>query len=398
MNAPYTISELTTKIKATLEENIPRIWVIGEISNFTLHISGHRYFTLKDEQTQIRCVMWKWQAQKLFFTPQNGMKVLAQGDVTVYERGGQYQLDITQLQPAGIGELQLAFERLKGKLEAEGLFAPEQKKSIPQFPETIGVVTSPTGAAIRDIAQIIGRRFPATQIVLCPAKVQGEGAAEEIVDGIETLNRYGKIDVLIVGRGGGSLEDLWAFNEEIVVRAIASSKIPVISAVGHEIDYTLSDLAADFRAPTPSAASELVVPDKEELKNYILTLFKQSRKIISERLLESQRDIEALTSSRSFRRVEDLIEQHWQIVDDLQNSMVLALDRRFVAKMSAYRALIGKLDALSPFAVFRRGFSVCFKLPKRTIIKKASDLSSGDSVEIRFENGQALCHVEESTG
>ncbi|RMD96216.1 MAG: exodeoxyribonuclease VII large subunit, partial [Calditrichaeota bacterium] len=261
----YTVSELTREIKILLETRIPEVWVEGEISNFTHHSSGHMYFLLKDEHAQISCVMWRSRNNTLFFTPQDGMKIIVRGRITVYEKRGNYQLEVLQLHPAGVGELQLAFEQLKNRLRKEGLFDPAHKKPIPPYPERIGIVTSPTGAAIRDMIHILQRRFPPVEIILNPVRVQGEGAAVEIAQAIDQFNRYGQVDVLIVGRGGGSLEDLWAFNEEIVARAIFRSQIPVISAVGHEVDFSISDFVADLRAPTPSAAAELVVRNREEI-------------------------------------------------------------------------------------------------------------------------------------
>jgi len=274
----YSVAEITREIKVLLETTIPVIWVEGEISNLKFHSSGHLYFSLKDKDSQIGGVMWRSRNASLFFTPQDGIKVLAMGKVTVYEKRGYYQFDVIKMQPAGIGELQLAFEQLKNRLQEEGLFDEEIKKPLPQYPEKIGIVTSPTGAAIQDLLNILNRRSPGIEISLKPVKVQGEGAAPEIATAIDEFNEYGKVDVLIIGRGGGSLEDLWAFNEEVVARAIFRSNIPVISAVGHEIDFSISDFVADLRAPTHSAAAELAVLDRAELLNRIL----QYRKTIFE--------------------------------------------------------------------------------------------------------------------
>ena len=255
----YSVSELSQQIRNLLEKEFPDVWVVGEVSNFRAASSGHLYFTLKDESAQIRAVCFRNQARYLKFRPQDGISVIARGHLSVYETRGEYQLYIEYLEPAGLGALQLAFEQLKQKLAAEGLFDPGRKKPLPLLPRTVGVVTSPTGAVIRDILRVLRRRFRNMNVMLGPVKVQGEGAAEEIVEGIKTLNRQTGVDVIIVARGGGSLEDLWAFNEEIVARAIAASKIPIISAVGHETDFTIADFVADLRAPTPSAAAALVV-------------------------------------------------------------------------------------------------------------------------------------------
>ena len=261
----YTVTEITKEIKSILEENFPALWVEGEISNYLLHSSGHRYFSLKDENVQIRCTLWRFRGDELQFEPADGMKVIVWGAITVYERNGQYQLDVIELIPAGLGKLEIAFRRLKEKLFKEGLFDEEHKKPIPEFPEAIGMVTSPTGAAIRDIIRIIRSRFPSVKIIVNPVRVQGEGAAEEIAQAIKEFNEYKKIDVMLVGRGGGSVEDLWAFNEETVARAIYESEIPIISAVGHQIDFVISDFVADSRAPTPSAAAQMVVEERDEL-------------------------------------------------------------------------------------------------------------------------------------
>ncbi|MCJ7577011.1 MAG: exodeoxyribonuclease VII large subunit, partial [candidate division Zixibacteria bacterium] len=246
----YTVTEITKEIKGILEESLPSVWVEGEISNYILHSSGHRYFSMKDENAQIRCTLWRFRGTRLSFEPEDGMRVIAFGNITVYERNGQYQLDVIELIPAGWGKLEIAFQKLKEKLFQEGLFDEEHKKPIPEFPEAIGLVTSPTGAAVRDMIKIIHKRFPSVRIIVNPVRVQGEEAAEEIAQAIQEFNEFAKIDVMIVGRGGGALEDLWAFNEEVVARAIYDSKIPVISAVGHQIDFTISDFVADLRAST----------------------------------------------------------------------------------------------------------------------------------------------------
>ncbi|MFQ5772424.1 MAG: exodeoxyribonuclease VII large subunit, partial [bacterium] len=276
----YSVSELTRQIKFLLESSFPEIWVQGEISNFTHHSSGHMYFSLKDENAQISCVMWRSRNQHLFFTPQDGMKVILDARITVYEKRGAYQLDVLQMQPAGVGELQLAFEQLKNRLREEGLFSEEFKKPIPLYPERIGIVTSPTGAAVQDLISVLQRRFPGIEIIINAARVQGEGAATEIARAIDDFNDYGKVDVLIVGRGGGSLEDLWAFNEEVVARAVFRSKIPIISAVGHEVDFTICDFVADLRAPTPSAAAELAVRHRDELHAFLKTNLETTTNLI----------------------------------------------------------------------------------------------------------------------
>ena len=394
LRGPYTVSEITRRIKGLLETSLPTVWVQGEISNFTWHSSGHLYFTLKDEYSQLRCVMWRERSQRLFFTPQNGMKVLAQGDITVYERAGQYQLTVRQLQPAGIGELELAFEQLKERLRAEGLFDEKHKRSLPEFPQTIGVVTSPTGAAIRDIAQIIGRRAPWVQVILRPTLVQGEGAAADIAQAIDEFNQYGKVDLLIVGRGGGSLEELWAFNEEMVARAIYRSRIPVISAVGHEVDFTIADFVADRRAPTPSAAAELAVRDRAELQKLVRLLQQQAADGVLRKIKDAQTKVDALVSSYALRRFEDSLEQQLQRVDELSGALIRGLDHIVVGKIGSFREVAGKLDVLSPLSAFQRGFCICQRLPEMTVVKESTALRVADMVKLRFKTGSAFCEVE----
>lgn len=394
LRGPYTVSEITRRIKGLLETSLPTVWVQGEISNFTWHSSGHLYFTLKDEYSQLRCVMWRERSQRLFFTPQNGMKVLAQGDITVYERAGQYQLTVRQLQPAGIGELELAFEQLKERLRAEGLFDEKHKRSLPEFPQTIGVVTSPTGAAIRDIAQIIGRRAPWVEVILRPTLVQGEGAAADIAQAIDEFNQYGKVDLLIVGRGGGSLEELWAFNEEMVARAIYRSRIPVISAVGHEVDFTIADFVADRRAPTPSAAAELAVRDRAELQKLVRLLQQQAADGVLRKIKDAQTKVHALVSSYAIRRFEDSLEQQLQRVDELSGALIRGLDHIVVGKIGSFREVAGKLDVLSPLSAFQRGFCICQRLPEMTVVKESTALRVADMVKLRFKTGSAFCEVE----
>jgi len=393
----YTVSEITREIKVLLEEHLRPLWVEGEVSNYVHHTSGHRYFTLKDETGQLRCVMWKWQG-RLSFTPEDGMKVLAYGRISVYERGGQYQLVVSELQPAGVGELRLAFEQLKERLATEGLFEESRKRALPVFPQSIGVVTSPTGAAIRDIAHGIGRRFPSAQIVLWPVRVQGEGAAPEIAEGIEKLNAYGEVDVIIVGRGGGSLEDLWAFNEEVVARAIYGSEIPVISAVGHEIDCTIADFVADCRAPTPSAAAEMAVPDREALFRTVTDLRMRATEAIERRIEEATRRVSDLRHSYVFRQMDDRIAERWQRLDELEGRLGRALDYLMMGKRARLQETVGRLEGLSPLSVLSRGFSVCRKMPQGCVVRDSAELNVGDKVEVTFSRGWARCWVEETNG
>ncbi|TAK53209.1 MAG: exodeoxyribonuclease VII large subunit, partial [Bacteroidetes bacterium] len=353
-----SVSDLTRRIKSVLETDFTNVAISGEISNFKRHSSGHLYFTLKDQSAQISGVLWRGRAAYLSFTPQDGMKVIARGNVTVYEPRGQYQLDVISLQPLGVGELQLAFERLKQKLAAEGLFDEERKRPLPQYPERIGIVTSPTGAAIQDMLNIISRRYPVAEVILYPVNVQGAGAAAEIAEAVEDFNSYGSIDVLIVGRGGGSLEDLWAFNEEIVARAIFASEIPVVSAVGHEIDFTIADFVADLRAPTPSAAAELVVPNVtdiiENLHNYCYNL----EEIVKERISSHRETIESLLGSYAFNRPIDLLRQYSQRADELRGTLERVTVHRFAMLEQHFQSLQHRIASLDPRQVLKRGYSI----------------------------------------
>ncbi len=370
------------------------MWVEGEISNYLLHSSGHRYFSLKDENAQIRCTLWKFRGDELQFGPADGMRVMAWGSITVYERNGQYQLDVIELIPAGVGKLEIAFRKLKEKLFKEGLFDEEHKKPIPQFPEVIGVVTSPTGAAVRDIIRIIRSRFPSVKIIVSPVRVQGEGVAEEIAQAIREFNEYKKIDVMIVGRGGGSLEDLWAFNEELVARAIYDSEIPVISAVGHEIDFVISDFVADLRAPTPSAAAQLVVLKRNELLDQIKASIRKLSLSLLSVVEHSKQILETTKESYGFRRPFDIITQRTQKVDEFDQQLVNRIKNYFEIKTNALSLLQEKLKTLSPLSVLRRGYSVARKLPELRVIKDAGILKKEDTIEVKVFKGRIESKVE----
>ena len=390
----YTVSELNQEIKTLLETTIPVIWLEGEISNLKFHSSGHLYFSLKDRESQIPAVMWRSRNSELFFTPQDGMKVLALGRVAVFHKRGYYQFDVIKLKPAGVGELQLAFEQLKRKLQQEGLFDQTFKKPIPAFPERIAIVTSPTGAAIRDLCNVLNRRFPGIEIVLNPVKVQGEGAAEEIAAAIDAFNEYGKVDLLIVGRGGGTLEDLWAFNEEIVARAIFRSKIPIISAVGHEIDFTISDFVADLRAPTPSAAAELAVPDRRELFNRIRRLQKDILERCEDRIQFERDRLQHLVKSYSFMRTPDILREYQQRLDDLVHTMELSLQHKLSIIKNNVQGLSQRLYALAPDSVLKRGYSICQQQNGR-IVKDATVLSPDEQIRVKFYRGGITGKVDQ---
>jgi exodeoxyribonuclease VII large subunit len=387
-----TVGEVTRRIKGALELQFAGVAIQGEISNYKRHTSGHVYFTLKDESAQIQCVLWRSRVAQLFFTPQDGMNVIAKGRITVYEVRGVYQLDIVQLQPAGIGELQLAFERLKSKLSDEGLFDAARKRPLPEFPEMIGIVTSPTGAAIQDILNVISRRFPSVQLVLLPVKVQGEGAAEEIAKAIGMFNDFGEPDLLIVGRGGGSIEDLWAFNEEIVARAIAASRIPVVSAVGHEVDFTIADFVADLRAPTPSAAAEMVVPDRAKLIEFLRDFSYTGRQAITERITSARDQVAAIVRSYGFNAPLDRIRQYSQRLDELQRSLGTSISHRYILVRRDISSFQQRLNSLNPLLVLHRGYAIVER--EHGSVGSASALSKGDEVNIRFHDGRKPARIQ----
>ncbi len=392
-----TVSQVTSRVRQVLEEAFPRLWVQGEVSNFTAHSSGHLYFTLKDAGSQLRCVMFRGAAQALRVFPQDGMQVLAQGDVTVFERAGQYQLSVLQLQPAGMGELALALERLKRKLEAEGLFDQALKREIPKFPRAVGIVTSPTGAALRDIVKVARRRWPGIELILNPVPVQGPGAAAEIARAVIELGESGLADVLIAGRGGGSIEDLWAFNEEPVARAIRACAVPVISAVGHEVDFTIADLAADLRAPTPSAAAELAVPSRDEVQDS-LDESRERMTLAMKSMVDGLRSrLESLRRSHGMNLLGPMVDQRRQLLDSLAARADAGLARGLQAAAARAERLGSLLEALDPAAVLGRGYSICFDRRGRAV-REAGRLSPGDRVRTRFWKGQANMKVEEVNG
>lgn len=394
----YKVSEINKIVKNLLEEEFPEIWLEGEISNFTLHSSGHLYFSLKDEEAQINAIMYKWQATGLKFAPEDGMKVIARGKISVFVKGGRYQIIVYALEPIGIGALQQAYEQLKRRLEIEGLFDEAHKRPIPMLPQKIGIVTSPTGAAIRDILNIIDRRFANVHILLYPVTVQGDRAAGEIEEAITYLNDYfPSLDVLIVGRGGGSLEDLWPFNTETVARAVYNSRIPVISAVGHEVDYTICDFVADLRAPTPSAAAELVVSNKNELERKILLLTSKIRSSMEHELEERISRYEHFAGSRIFLHPEELYFQFQQEIDYYLEKIVSKCTHFFDFQRERLNSVSGKLDVLSPLNILARGYSITYKLPENVILRDISQLSISDKVRVKLKKGQIICRVEETS-
>lgn len=404
-----TVTDLTRRIKGLLEDKLPAVWVEGEISNFTASAAGHFYFTLKDAGAQLSVVIFRNVAGKLNAKLRDGMQVVAFGAVSVYEKRGNYQLIATQLMPKGLGALQLAFEELKQRLAKEGLFDPARKRALPVLPRRIGLVTSPRGAAIRDFLNIIGRRYPNIHIIINPVRVQGEGAAEEIAGAIDEFNAFRLVDVIIVTRGGGSLEDLWAFNEEVVARALARSRIPTISAVGHEIDFTISDFVADLRAPTPSAAAELVVRSKQEYANALAQFRRQLDKDLRLRVGECRQRLRELAGSDVLRRPAELIRQYQLQVDDLRHrlslspqSMVAAWRQRFdgraedlARRLDRYRQQVGhrlhtaqiKLELLSPKSTLQRGYSITRVAGTGEVVRSVSRVSAGTKVHTMVLDG-----------
>ncbi|MDE0204427.1 MAG: exodeoxyribonuclease VII large subunit [Candidatus Tectomicrobia bacterium] len=436
-----TVSQVTQEIKELLEDSYPLVWIEGEISNLRLVQSGHAYFTLKDAKSQLRAVMFRSSVRQLPFTPEAGMQVIARGRLSVYEPRGDYQLIAETIDPKGIGALQIAFEQLKERLFQEGLFDQDRKLPLPAMPQRIGVVTSPTGAAIRDIIQVAHRRSANVHLFLYPVRVQGKEAAGEIVRAIAALNAYEPaLDVLIVGRGGGSLEDLWAFNEEPVAWAIAGSEIPIISAIGHETDTTIADFVADLRAPTPSAAAELVVKSAEELNQQAKALLARMDTVVQHTVMRSATALEHLSSSRPFRSPYRSVQARQQQVDDLmlqldkawQNDVqararrlenaAKGLDRsnprwrwqrqhvhldmqrrrleaiarsRLGLSRQTLRGLGGKLDSLSPLAILARGYGICRDAATQQLITRAAPVQRGQRVELVLRDGHLACTVDD---
>lgn len=392
-----TVSQVNAYVKSLLDgdKNLNPVYVSGEISNFTDHYrSGHLYFSLKDEKAVLKAVMFASHARRLRFRPQDGMKVLCRGRVTVYEAGGQYQLYVDDMQPDGLGALNLAYEQLKEKLSKEGLFDADRKRPLPRYPRRIGVITSPTGAAVQDICRILGRRWPMAEIVFCPVLVQGDGAAPQLAEALARMNRIDKVDVIIMGRGGGSLEDLWAFNEEPVARAVASSRIPVISAVGHETDFTICDFAADLRASTPSAAAELAVPDQAEELLVLESARYTLQKYVESALAERRMELDSLTSSRSLQAPLEGVARRETELEHLSRRLAAGASLSLGKAREELSRLSGALHSLSPLEVLGRGYAIASD-QKGTPIRSASELEPGKVFRLRLRDGEALCETLE---
>jgi len=381
-----SVSELTREIKSLLENRFSHVWVEGEISGFKHHQSGHIYFSLKDDKALLKAVFFSRYHHDVRFDLEDGLKVICYGKISVYEVRGEYQIYVERIEPKGLGALQLAFEQLKAKLSQEGLFDPGRKRPIPPYPRKVGIVTSPTGAAIRDILNIVDRRFAGIHILINPVRVQGEGSADEIARAIDEFNVLEDVDVLIVGRGGGSLEDLWAFNEETVARAIHRSKIPVISAVGHEVDWTIADMVADLRAPTPSAAAELVTRSREELERRIKDLAWRAETNAKKIWQMQDERVQRLLASPAFRQPQSLTEQWVQRVDEQVRQLGNYAKNLLSLKRSYLKHAAGKLDALSPLGILNRGYSLTFDGRGR-LLKNVDSLNAGEVVKTRLERG-----------
>ncbi len=435
----YTVSTLSGEIKNLLEANFDFVWVEGEISNFRSPISGHFYMVLKDEKAQIRAVMFRPQTRYLKFMPQDGTKVIVRGRVAIYEPRGEYQIILDYMEPLGVGALALAFEQLKKKLAAQGIFDESIKKPLPFLPQRVAVITSPTGAAIRDFLKIIRRRFANLEILVVPVKVQGEGAAAEMVEALELVNRELDLDVIVLTRGGGSLEDLWAFNQEELALAIRASRVPVVSAVGHEVDVTISDLAADLRAPTPSAAAELLVVEKETLKQQILQLQARLQSGLKTELASLQEKLRFL--SKGLRDPRKRLADSWLRLDDMgsrlsrmmafmlmdrkrslaageralilhsplktvaglkqkiefqSGSMAMMVTRKLTGCRMGISMLREKLKDMSPLSVLGRGYSIVRKLPEKWVLRSSSQVNKGDRVSVKLADGEVECLVEKT--
>lgn len=391
-----TVRELTRYVKGLLDADplLQSVWVQGEISNFKWHHSGHIYFTLKDEVAQIKVVMFRSYANRLRFRPENGMQVIVQGNVTVFERDGVYQLYAAAMEPYGLGALHLEFEQLKRRLAAEGLFDEARKRPLPRLPRAVGLVTAPTGAAIRDMITVSRRRFPGIRLVLAPALVQGPGAAESLIRALGLVARVPEVDVVIIGRGGGSLEDLWAFNDEGLARAIRACPVPVVSAVGHETDYTIADFAADLRAPTPSAAAEIVVPSRSELQGLVdglrIRLATAARRAVERRRIR----LRALAERPVLQRPEGRLLQDRQRLDNLARRLEYLGGNLLAARRRELAGLAGRLEALSPLAVLARGYAIA-RTEDGRVVKEAAGLQAGDRLDVLLYRGSVRCQVEE---
>ena len=392
-----SVTQLNEYLKALIDSDrvVSGVYVRGEISNFKLQMpSGHMYFTLKDEGSAIRAVMFRSSAARLKFRPENGMKVIAMGRVSVYVRDGQYQLYVDSLVPDGAGDLAVRFEQLKAKLEAEGFFDPLKKKDIPRYPDTVGIITSPTGAAVRDIINVCTRRFPHAKLVLFPVLVQGDGAAESMIQALDFFSLSEYADVIIIGRGGGSIEDLWAFNDEMLARAIFRCNVPIISAVGHETDFTICDFVADRRAPTPSAAAEIAVPDSVELIVKFDNLRARLKTLLTTNLESKKKQLSLLEGSFIFREPLRMLDAKYLLTDNLSRELDQAEKNLFDKKSAEFANALSKLEMLNPLAVLSRGYSVLYNSDNR-IINSVNNAETGETVKIELSDGNIYSEIKE---
>ncbi len=396
MSQPISVAQLNRYVAALLDRdaNLNPVLVKGEISGFKSYASGHLYFTLKDDEAAVSCVMFKGQATKLRFRPTDGLKVILTAKASLYDRDGRFQLYVSEMTADGLGDLYLAFEQMKKRLAAEGLFDAAHKRKLPLLPQAVGVVTSPSGAVIRAIIQVLSRRVPNFRLRLIPVQVQGEGAAASIAAAIQRFNRLGNVDVLIVGRGGGSLEDLWAFNEEIVARAVYNSQIPVISAVGHETDYTICDFVADLRAPTPSAAAELAMPVRREQEVLLLQAQNRLARALGSRLEQQRQHLRHIQQSRVFRQPLELIDRRRLDLDRAAQALQQALQMRRQQAERNFSILAGKLDTLSPLKVLARGYSVASSPNTGRVLLSTALVNPGDPVDVWLSDGVLNCEVK----
>ncbi len=412
----HTVAEITRNIRGILEDNFPQVWIKGEVSTLRTPQSGHMYFTLKDDKAQLKCVFFKNASMRLNFKLEEGMECICSGRISLYDQSGQYQLYVNNVEPLGKGSLQLAYEQLKKKLAQEGLFDSQLKRPMPFLPKKIGIATSSTGAAIRDILHVINRRYANVHIIIRPCLVQGKTAAVDIAQAIEDLNSFKDIDVIIVGRGGGSLEDLWAFNEEPVARAVYNSNIPIISAVGHEIDFTICDFVADLRAPTPSAAAELVVQEKDQLVSAVDSMSKRLTESVMKKLKISQMRFSHLIKSYALRRPQVIIEQYQQHLDNLDKRLktgilnildnkvarfnsLASLDNVIIRLLKTKKSQLAQISArmlnLNPLAILSRGYSVTYLRSENKVLKGIQGLKKGDILETKLDKGVIISQVEE---
>lgn len=391
---PQSVSELTRQIKDSLEGNFPSVAVQGEVSNFVRAKSGHLYFTIKDEGAQLRAVCWRGRASRLRFEIEDGLSLVALGAIEVYPPRGSYQLVAEDLIPAGVGPLELAFRQLHDKLQAEGLFESERKRPLPAMPKRIALVTSPTGAAVRDMLQVLSRRWPGCDVIVIPVPVQGKEAAGRIVAALQNVHRIPNVEVVIAGRGGGSLEDLWAFNEEIVARAIAECRIPVVSAVGHEIDVTIADLVADRRALTPSEAAELVVPVYDDVRRGIDRYTERLERGIRNHVRHPAMVLDQLTKRRWLSRPFEVIRDRERRLDELENRSCRALRARLAKERQAVAATAARLEALNPLGVLSRGYSITYREGQNSPLNRAGDVSVGERLRTRLADGEIISRVE----